>query len=143
LKKNTITQAIRSFGGSGDGAEDGFDPAKFNVMKSGDGGGSTSSSGDSDSASNADIVTRQSNAANNITATVAAIYKNESTQDALTFTSFLNAFTDFVDKMRDDEYSGIPIGMNFTELDEQQVINIANDLLKAKGQTAGGTTPTQ
>jgi len=35
--------------------------------------------------------------------------------------------------------------MNFDELDEQQVINIANDLLKAKGtdSAAGGTGAAQ
>jgi len=128
IQKDTVTQSIRTFGAD-------FDPAKFNIMAQGADG---TSSGDNNAQNNTDVVQRQSNAANNITATITALYKEESKQDALTFTTFLTAFTDFVTKMREDEYAGIPVGMNFTELDEQQVINIANDLLLAKGRDAAG-----
>jgi len=146
IESNQIQQAVRSFGGSGgDGSSssDGFDPAQFSAMSPSQGGQSTSS-GDSDSSSNQDVVTRQQNAANNITATIQALAVTSTTQDVLNFTTFLTAFEDFVQKMKTDQYTGIPIGMNFAELDEQQVINIANDLLLAKGKSTaavgGGST---
>jgi len=134
IKRDQVIQSIRSFGSD-------FDPAKFNVMAASSSTSSSSTStSDSNSQNNQDVVQRQANAASNITATIAALTKVDSTQDALTFKTFLTAFTDFTTNMASDQYAGIPVGMNFAELDEQQVINIANDLLLAK--QSGTTTAT-